>query len=294
MNRSENQFTRFLEKKGCEVVHISGDAGGHIPTDCEAVIITKCQTSHEKFWQVKDLYKDLDKPVFITDFGISPIRERLEQFLSKFPKVTAKYTPGDETIMSKALKEALPTYMKNNDRADKIITEDYLKGLSAKDTLGKLKDYRQANGSAYSINYIVAFREEIVRQYRPAPSTKPKVESKGPTQPSVAPSRERRVEPAKPVKAVEVTGLASAVEHVLNMSDITRDQKAHMLWQLINRQPLQAHVTIRKTKQGLQFFSTNPIDKVESPLVTLTQVQAIAIVQHLSEVEDYATDPNIS
>ncbi len=265
MNRPSNQFTRFLESRGCQVVHISGDPGGSIPTECDAVIITKSQISHEKFWKTKDLYKDLDKPVFITDFSVSPIKDRLEQFIAKFK--------SDKT-------KNMPTYMKTNELADKIIETDWADNVSIKETMLKLKDMRQPNGDTYSIHYITTVRGRMgLKPAKPAPTP---VKAKEP---------ERKVEPVAPQKTISVDK-AELVMRIL-LTPVSTSEKAELIMQVLMGKAAEHSVVVRKSKRGLEFLVVNPISQVESPLLTLSQTQAVAIVQHISEVEDFATDPSV-
>jgi len=280
MNKFPNQFTRYLSAKGCEVVHVSGDPGGHIPTDCEAVIITKCQISHEKFYKTKELYKDLDKPVFITDYGITPIKERLEAFLSKFPKVT-KAEP--ETVMATAFKKEMPTYMKSNDKADKIIENDYKNSVPIRETLTKLKEMRQPDGNPYSVNYISTLRSRLSLKV----NEKPKAEKKVATP---APSRERRVEQPKPDKAVK-QDKGVLIYNILS-SAISTNEKANLIWQLLTGSFIEPQVVVTKSKDGLKFSTVHPISMERKDFLTLSQQQATAVLQHLAQVEDFATDPN--
>ncbi len=81
MNYAPNQFTRNIEKLGCEVVSTSGDPGS-FPKWCDAAIIAKCQCSHQKYWDVKNAYLQAKKPVFTAE-NFSSIGESVTEFVRK-------------------------------------------------------------------------------------------------------------------------------------------------------------------------------------------------------------------
>jgi hypothetical protein len=76
-----NQFTRAVERYGCEAVHISGDTDANFPRFCDAAICVSSYMSHQHYWQVKQSYKEAGKPVWLTGVGFSQIQEHFEKFL---------------------------------------------------------------------------------------------------------------------------------------------------------------------------------------------------------------------
>lgn len=87
MKLAQNQFSRAIEKYGCEVVHTNPDPGG-FPVNCDAVVVAKCHLSHQKFWDVREAYKD--KPIFYAVNGFSEIKEAFEMYVNQQNVVVRK------------------------------------------------------------------------------------------------------------------------------------------------------------------------------------------------------------
>lgn len=131
MTNEHNQFGRAIAKYGCEVVHTNGDAGP-FPTNCDAAVIVKCQTSHRKAEEVKDTYKALGKKFFVTDVGFSPIKAAFEEWLEKNKRPEPVLTPqtqkrtgfanvpvlakGVEVPLNKRKRDVPPELDENDDR----------------------------------------------------------------------------------------------------------------------------------------------------------------------------------
>lgn len=84
---AENQIARAIKKYGCEVVWTSGDQGKNFPRDADALVCAIFHISHRKYYQVKDAYKEMGKPIFATTTGFSAIKEDFEKFINKNKEV---------------------------------------------------------------------------------------------------------------------------------------------------------------------------------------------------------------
>lgn len=115
-----NQFSRAIEKLGCEVVHTNGDPGA-FPRWCDAAVIAKTQIGHRKYLDVKNDYSTQGKVVFVCDHSFSTIKERFEEFVAEFsmkqdtamikfekkhPQLFEKIVKGPNTVLGKAFEKA--------------------------------------------------------------------------------------------------------------------------------------------------------------------------------------------
>ncbi len=129
MNYLPNQFSRAIEKYGCECIHTSGDPGD-FPINCDIAVIAKGHISHAKHTAVKDGYKNLGKPFLIASNGFSEIKERFEELLAMKDLKSATSTsfgtrsppPRSDTAIAEAFKRA--SRMKSFASAVEAIVDD--------------------------------------------------------------------------------------------------------------------------------------------------------------------------
>lgn len=124
MHTTPNQFTRGIQNFGCHWVHWHGSSTREeMPTNCDAVVIAKCQISHAAFWKAKDAYLGMKKPMFISSHSFAEISSTLQQWLKdvghlddlgrvkrKEPEVIIK-----NTAMSHAFRQAAPILPKEEE-----------------------------------------------------------------------------------------------------------------------------------------------------------------------------------
>lgn len=112
MQKPENQFKRALERYPNVQIFWTNPDPGLYNQDCDAVVIAKCMISHRKFWDVKDTYAKLGKPVFIADHSFSSIKERFEKFLDSKGieepeiEIPLRYDPPAKTALAHAFEAA--------------------------------------------------------------------------------------------------------------------------------------------------------------------------------------------
>lgn len=88
MHFENNNFTRQLRNMGCQVFWWSASNPRRaMPAFCDAVLIAKCQISHEAHKLAKDTYISRGKPVFIADHSFSTVRERISNWLTYYQPV---------------------------------------------------------------------------------------------------------------------------------------------------------------------------------------------------------------
>lgn len=80
---AENQIARAIRKYGCEIIWTSGDQGKNFPRDADALVCAIFHISHRKYYQVKDAYKKMGKPIFATTTGFSAIKEDFEKLVQQ-------------------------------------------------------------------------------------------------------------------------------------------------------------------------------------------------------------------
>ncbi len=80
MKECPNQFSRGIERAGCEVIHL-GTYNKPIPSWADAVVVAKCQVSHALFWAAKDWAKRNNKPMFVTNDSFAKIANEFIAFV---------------------------------------------------------------------------------------------------------------------------------------------------------------------------------------------------------------------
>lgn len=84
MHYTPNQFTRGAHNLGLQWVHFKGkQPREHLPKDCNAAIIARCQISHGDFYRVKEEYLAMKKPIFVAVQSFSEIAEPMQEWLKK-------------------------------------------------------------------------------------------------------------------------------------------------------------------------------------------------------------------
>lgn len=325
MNRYPNQFSRKIEQLGCETVPLSGDPGGHIPTDCEAVIITKCQSSHEKFYQVKDAYKALNKPVFITDFGFSPIKERFTEFLKKLPRPAEVKSRGQSNAMSHAFFHAANLTIDGSGGSNReegrpqggpvnavpSIPKEEVK-MTKKKTGPKTGSTRAVHSQEVTnrVNQIVqecydadmstretlqmiqaeGFKMADGRDYTTAYIST--IRYRMGLRPKGSKMAHRAPEPvAAPARRVHTpVDQSSPLELIGRVlaTEVSLQRKLELVAKIQSGEiTTDSAVTTKVGPDGLQLMATSIIDGSEKKILTLNKVQAIAVAQAMKAIETY-------
>lgn len=113
MHYVPNQFTRGIQNLGCVWKHWHGERG-NLPTDCDAVVIARCQIGHTPFWQAKEAYLEMKKPIFVSNHSFAEIAEPLTNWLKDVghldelgrPKKQPEEKRKLETAMARAFQQA--------------------------------------------------------------------------------------------------------------------------------------------------------------------------------------------
>lgn len=282
MNHFPNQFSRALDKYGIEVVHISGDSSGHIPSDCAAVVIGTCQASHTKYGQVKDYYKRLGRPVFVSYQSFSPIKERFETFLKTegFMERIVRRAAGGETVMSQAFKQAKEPKraVHPHEIVNKIYTivrECFEAGMDLTQTVEMLKaeGYKKASGEEY-VNADVSF-------IRNSLGLKARSRKVLPTTPK----------PVKPPASGDIK--LTLISKVLD-SALPGDRKLDLLERINRGEITKEDATIsRRVRldgnqgEGLQLFTSNILSNNDKPVIVMSKLQAAIILESLSAIHGF-------
>lgn len=81
LRTQDSQFSRALERYGCEIVRTSPDCDSPFTLKADAAIVVKAFCSTQKFLDVKNAYKG--KAVFVPSHGFSEVKADFEQFYLK-------------------------------------------------------------------------------------------------------------------------------------------------------------------------------------------------------------------
>ncbi len=288
MNNYPNQFSRSIERYGCEVVHISGDAGGTIPI-CHAAIISKGHISHTKFDQVKERYKSVGKPYFIVDQSFSVIKERFEAFLNQY-----KHLP--KTAMAQAFVQAqTPTppieeqdmhkkrmvHTKDVvEKIHKIVKDCYQANMTPIETVEMLasEGLKKASGEPFKNQDISGLRWTLGLR---------------PQQTIVVSETVNEVAPAPPKPRLKMSNQLELIGKVLS-ANIDSDRKLDLVEKIQSGTITSETAAItRKIRlpgsngEGIEVLSASIFADTDRSMIVLTKPQAIAILEVIESLEAF-------
>jgi len=302
MHDLDNQFGRALRRyPGVEVIHTSPDPG-EFTADADAVVIVKCQLSHQKFWDVKAAYKG--KPVFITDLSFSPIKERFEKFLAdegmkvpgkpdgilaqafktalspKTPTPALKPAPEERTVMKH--KKHRPEMLA---KINQTIIECTNAGMGTTEVLEFLEHegLRKASGESFRRQDIDNKKFQLRQQGRMSP---------GGTRaaPVSAEKKPRLSTPASSTadQQLELIGkvMKSMISANLKIDLVERIQRGELTHEETPfATKVQTDLGPRLRIQVQSIYNSEP-----KPLVTIDKFQAVGILKLFTEIKKFADD----
>jgi hypothetical protein len=293
MQRSENQFSRALRKYDLEVVHISGDPGGHVPSDISAAVFGTCHMSHRKFDHVKAICKGRNIPIFISSHSFSSIKERFENFLNlqEDKMRVVRRTPDGQTVMAKAFQQAQEDPVakkrfvhddKTLETIHKIVKECFDAHMDIAQTAEMLKaeGHTKASGVDYSNQDISSIRWKLGLKVR---------EQNAVATPKPVPAPAPKVPKAPKAKDAALDLIGQVLESKLQM-----DRKLHLIERIKNGEITRVDSAVaRRVRlpdnqgEGLQLLASNILSEHDKPIITMSKIQALTILEALPAIHNF-------